>query len=104
MHLNNRKEKGELMKEKNILIIVIIVLLIIFLFPIKVNRLKDGGTVEYKALTYKISNVHRYSETEHEDGIIVEILGKEIFNNVIAKHIERDVYIGTKDLKLTDVI
>ena len=81
------------MKKKNILIIVIIVLFIILLIPIHINILKDGGTVEYKALTYKISKVHRYSETEHEDGIIVEILGKEIFNNTIVKHIERNVAV-----------
>ena len=81
------------MKKKNILIIVIIVLFIILLIPIHINILKDGGTVEYKALTYKISKVHRYSKTEHEDGIIVEILGKEIFNNTIVKHIERNVAV-----------
>ena len=37
------------MKKKNILIIAIIVLLVILLFPIPM-KLKDGGTVEYKAL------------------------------------------------------
>ena len=45
------------MKKKNILIIAIIVLLVVvLLFPFKINRLKDGGTVEYKALLYKLLN------------------------------------------------
>lgn len=30
------------------------------------------------------------SKTYQEDGIIIEILGQEIFNNVMATHIERD--------------
>ena len=48
-------------------------------------RLKDGGTVVYKSLTYKISNVHRLnpditSDKPYIDGIIIEILGAEILN------------------------
>lgn len=39
------------MKKKNIVIIIVILLLIILLFPIQINRLNDGGTVEYRTLT-----------------------------------------------------
>ncbi len=76
------------MKKKIILVIVIIVLLIL-LVPIP-NHLKDGGTVEYKALLYKISKVHRlnaHSLTGYEDGIVIEILGTKIYDN-INKHMD----------------
>lgn len=72
------------MKNK-VIIVVIIAFLLILLVPIPM-RLKDGGTVEYKALTYKISKVHRLnnnSKTGYEDGIIIEILGIKIYDNVI---------------------
>lgn len=73
------------MKKKNILIIAIIVLLIILLFPIPM-KLKDGGTVEYKALLYSVTKYHKLapenSEKEYIDGIGIKILGKEIYNNI----------------------
>lgn len=76
------------MKKKSIIIIVFVILLIL-LFPIK-KQLNDGGTKEYKSLVYKVSKIHRFvSESDlneyikpYEDGIIIEILGFEIFNNV----------------------
>ena len=71
------------MKNKT-LVVLIIVILFILLIPIPMY-LNDGGTVEYKAILYKISNVHRLTgdlEKEYEDGTIIEILGFEVFNNV----------------------
>jgi len=78
------------MKKKVIALIVII--MIVLLFPIR-THLKDGGTVEYKAILYKVSKINQLiSEEEMEQngkvknydkGIIVEFLGIEIFNNVI---------------------
>ncbi len=78
------------MKKKG-LIVVIAVVLLILLFPVR-NHLKDGGTVEYKAILYKVSNVKRLISIEemeeegkikeYEQGIIIEILGLEVFNNV----------------------
>lgn len=78
------------MKKKMTRIIVILSLLIL-LFPIRM-QLKDGGTVEYKALLYKISKVHSLISIEemekegkvkeYDDGIIIEVLGFELFNNV----------------------
>lgn len=88
------------MKKKVIIISVAIILLILF-FPIK-NRLKDGGTVEYRALVYKVSKVQKRSETEQQDGIVIKVFGKEIFNNVIVKDIERnlnDVIVTEVNLK-----
>lgn len=76
---------GELIMKKKIIITVIIIVGLILLIPIP-NHLRDGGTVEYKALLYKISKVHRLvpleENKEYEDGIIIEILGFEIYNNV----------------------
>ena len=54
------------------------------LFPIPL-RMKDGGTVRYQAIIYSISDVHRLSlesETGYEEGMIIEILGVEIYNSV----------------------
>lgn len=78
------------MKKKVIIISVAIVLLVL-LFPIR-NQLKDGGTVEYKALVYKVSKVKRLITIEemeqegkikeYDHGIIIEILGFEVYNNV----------------------
>ena len=43
--------------KKKIIIIVIAIVLVILLFPIR-SVLKDGGTIEWKSLTYSISKVH----------------------------------------------
>lgn len=77
--------------KKKALIINVTLLLAILLFPIRLN-LKDGGSVQYKSLTYSITKVHSLvSEEEaikdgkvkpYKDGIIVEILGMKIFDNV----------------------
>ncbi len=63
----------------------------ILLFQIR-TQLKDGGTVEYKATLYKVSKVKRLISIEemeregkikeYDQGIIIEILGFEIYNNV----------------------
>ncbi len=77
--------------KKKIIITLVVIILLVLLFPIR-NQLKDGGTIEYKSLVYKISKVKRLTieEKEEEDkkikeyeqGIIIEILGFEIYNNV----------------------
>ena len=70
--------------KKKALVIVSIILAIVLLFPIPM-RFKDGGTVKYQAVLYSISDVHRLSlesETGYEEGMIIEILGVEIYNSV----------------------
>jgi len=77
--------------KKKVIIISVAIILLVLLFPIR-NQLKDGGTVEYKALVYKVSKVKRLislEEMEQEEkikeydyGIIIEILGLEIYNNI----------------------
>lgn len=75
------------MKKKAILIMAVL-LAIVLLFPIPM-RLRDGGTVQYKAILYTVSDVHSLATIEEQEagkefneGIIIEILGFEIFNNV----------------------
>ena len=68
------------MKKKNIILIVAIAIFILMLIPIPV-RLKDGGSVEYKAILYKYTKIHRLSEkssTGYEDGWELKILGIHI--------------------------
>lgn len=70
--------------KKKIAIIICVLLAIALLFPIPL-RMKDGGTVKYQAVLYSVSDVHRLAPSEdsgYEDGIIIEILGMQIFNNV----------------------
>ena len=71
------------MKRK--LLIGLCILLAILLIPVPLH-LKDGGTVIYNAILYRVHVVHRLapvdSESRYLEGIIVEILGLEVFNNV----------------------
>lgn len=73
------------MKKKVLIIIaVVLVLLLLIPFPIK---MKDGGSVEYKTVLYSVTDVHRFVSpkedvVEFEDGLIIEILGMEVFNNI----------------------
>lgn len=70
--------------KKKVIIVIGIIILLILLVPTPMH-LADGGTVEYKALTYKISIVHRLnagSLTGYEDGIIIEILGVKIYEKI----------------------
>lgn len=77
--------------KKKVIIISVAIILLVLLFPIR-NQLKDGGTVEYKALVYKVSKVKKLISKEkmeregkikeYDHGIIIEILGFEIYNNV----------------------
>ena len=70
--------------EKKLFVIALTVVIALFLIPVPM-RLKDGGTVVYKSMIYKISDVHRLnpektSDKPYIDGIIIEILGAEILN------------------------
>lgn len=74
--------------KKKVIILSIVIILLFLLFPIR-YQYRDGGTVEYKALVYKVSKVHSLTSIdemkngkEFNEGIIIEILGFEIYNNV----------------------
>lgn len=106
------------MKKKSIIIISIVVVLAILLFPIP-SKLNDGGTVEYRALLYTITDYHKLiletdeSESGYIEGIKIEILGIEIFNSLdekesFAKTEERvklaDVKIDTKEINTKKLV
>lgn len=66
--------------KKKLRIVIIIILIIVLLIPIP-NRLKDGGSIEYKTLFYKYTKIHRLNEkssTGYEDGWELKILGKRV--------------------------
>ena len=71
------------MNNKKIAIIVIILLILLIPIPFK---LKDGGTVEWKSLTYSISKVNSiYSIDDirmgYKKGVIIKIFNITVFNN-----------------------
>lgn len=77
--------------KKKLIIGVIGIILLILLFPVR-SQLKDGGTVEYKAILYKVSKVKRLISKEemenegkikeYDQGIVIELFGFEVYNNV----------------------
>ena len=77
--------------KKKVTVISVVIVCLILLFPIRMN-LKDGGSVQYKALTYSITKVHSLILVEegtqeekvkpYNDGFVVEILGIKVFDNV----------------------
>ena len=71
--------------KKKVIIIICILACIILLFPVK-QQFKDGGSVQYKAILYSVTKVHRLALGEWDDGKAhyetgIEILGIEVFNN-----------------------
>lgn len=65
---------------KKKIIIILIAIFIIMLFPIPF-KLKDGGSIEYRAILYKYTKIHRLnnnSPTGYEDGWTLEILGMHV--------------------------
>lgn len=60
------------MKKKTLIIIIVSVVLLIMLIPVKLQY-KDGGTVEYKSLSYSITDYHALTDRE---GVFLR--GKEI--------------------------
>ena len=77
---------------KNKMIIVVIIAILLILLVPRTRYLNDGGTVEYTAVLYKVSKVSRLISIEemeaegkvkeYDKGIVIEVLGFEIFNNV----------------------
>ena len=73
--------------KKKIIIGLSILLAILLLIPIPM-RLKDGGTVVYKAILYKVEKVHSINPTSDSaddfllEGTVITILGIEVYNDV----------------------
>ena len=79
------------MKKKIVIGIVVFVMLVL-LIPIRL-QMKDGGSVQYKAVLYSVTKYHQITmewddkneevaDSGYRVGWGVEILGLEIFNNV----------------------
>ena len=70
--------------KKIIVSISLVVLAAVLLIP-TTKYADDGGSVKYQAVLYSVYDVHRIDlakDNGFAEGIIVEILGIEIFNNV----------------------
>ena len=87
-------------------IIIAIILLIIMLIPIPI-KIKDGGSVEYKAILYEYTKIHRLNEnssTGYEDGWNLEILGIHIAGNttvwISASRIYPDLFDRNEIIKV----
>ena len=91
------------MKKKIVIAIIVVVMLILFV-PIP-NHLKDGGTVEWKSLTYSISKVHSLYSVDgypmgYKDGMIIKIFNMTVYNNTKNNLDEEFVIVDTsKDIK-----
>ena len=72
--------------KKKVMIGICVLLATVLLVPIPM-RLKDGGTVVYHAVLYQVEDVHRLGAVdtagdEYLEGMIVRILGIEVYNSV----------------------
>lgn len=72
--------------KKKVIIGICILLAIVLLIPIPMH-LKDGGTVVYNAILYRVEKVHRIDTVSSEkidylEGAIVKIFGIEVYNDV----------------------
>ena len=70
-------------KKRALLVIAVVLALVLLLTPIPF-RLKDGGSVRYKALVYEVTKIHQLpSETDADyayiEGIEVKILGVTVY-------------------------
>ncbi|WP_337744354.1 hypothetical protein, partial [Dysosmobacter sp.] len=77
---------GDGCMKKKAMIGICVLLAIVLLVPIPM-RLKDGGTVVYHAVLYQVEDVHRLCAVdtagdEYLEGMIVRILGMEVYNSV----------------------
>lgn len=85
------------MKKK--VIIIICVILVIMLIPVRL-QLKDGGTIEYKSILYKVSKVHRTIDNGFDIGTEIRILGFKVFDNVKSVYDKKEL----KETKGVEVV
>lgn len=85
------------MKKK--IIIIVCIILMVMLIPIKLH-LKDGGTVEYKSIIYKISKVHRLIDNGYDIGTEIYIFGFKVYDNVESVYEQKEL----KETKGVEVV
>ena len=69
--------------KKKVMLAVGILLAVILLVPVPL-RCKDGGSIEYHAILYSVTDWHVREGREDSgsiEGITIEILGIEVFDN-----------------------
>lgn len=67
--------------KRKIVVGIVIVLLIVLLIPFPL-RYKDGGTVEYRAVLYSVTNYHAEDNGDgYYTGIQVKVLGITVYDN-----------------------
>ena len=71
--------------KKKLLRITILIIAVILLFPIPL-RYKDGGTVEYKAILYSVTDYHSLNGVDgYNTGLEIKVLGITIYENTTFK-------------------
>lgn len=70
-------------KKRALLVIAVVLALVLLLTPIPL-RLKDGGSVRYKALVYEVTKIHQLAseidaDYEYIEGVEVKILGVTVY-------------------------
>ena len=91
------------MKNKKIIIIFLVIVFLIMLIPIP-NHLKDGGTVEYKAILYQYTKIHRLNEkskTGYENGWDLSILGFHIGGETTIDYYVKEDLKTNEELSFT---
>lgn len=81
------------MKNKKIYIVIIIIVLIVLLFPLK-EKYYDGGSIEYKSLTYRLIKYHKITEELEEkyiEGIKLDIFKRNVLNTIDEEKINPKV-------------
>ena len=85
--------------KKKLIIILIIIIGLILLIPIPI-KLRDGGSIEYRAILYSITKYHclapieENGEEQYIDGLGIKILGMEIYNSTK----EEKQFLNTKGI------
>lgn len=78
-------KKNKIPKKKELIVALCVILVLVPFVP-RVAFLKDGGSKQFTALTYRITKVHSMNSVEAEEefttGTIVEVFGKEVYNSV----------------------
>lgn len=71
--------------KKKLLCVILVLIVLLCLIPHK-RFLEDGGSVEYKAILYSVTDVREIGgdgiNDEYQEGIRVKILGIKVFDNV----------------------
>ncbi len=77
---------------KKIIVVVCVLLILVLLVPFPA-KIKDGGSIHYDAILYDVYDVHKIydsgpdTEMKYVEGVIIMILGIQIYNNT-NPHIE----------------